>query len=174
MCARSMGCLTKWRWRCKASPMPNHYHRASPSTQPMLSMRPLWPTFRQIYAAVSGTPSSAGSLSRGLTPTRCWPTRTAGFWVDAGVRTEGNDRAALVLLLCTHRHRYFGELASNSPHRAAVRALAAPMQQARAAPAQSGTGVGAPGLVVCRGTRSQPRPNPCHPNVHWRTSCGRC
>ena len=48
----------------------------------------------------------------------------------------------------TYRHRYFGVLAPNSPLRAAVTALAAPMQQATAETAQSGTGVGAPGVVV--------------------------
>ena len=48
----------------------------------------------------------------------------------------------------THRHRYFGVLAPNSPLRAAAVALAAPIQQASAEPAQPGTGVGAPGMVV--------------------------
>lgn len=39
----------------------------------------------------------------------------------------------------THRHRCFGVLAPNSPHRAAVVTLAAPMQRATAEPAQPGT-----------------------------------
>ena len=55
--------------------------------------------------------------------------------------------AALVPPPRTHRHRYFGVLAPNSPLRAAVTAMAAPMQQATAAPTQPGTGVGAPGVV---------------------------
>jgi len=56
--------------------------------------------------------------------------------------------AALVPPPRTHRHRYFGVLAPNSPLRAAAVALAAPMRQASAEPAQPGTGVGAPGMVV--------------------------
>ena len=56
--------------------------------------------------------------------------------------------AALVPPPRPHRHRYFGVLAPNSPHRAAVTALAAPMQQSAAEPAQPCTGVGAPGVVV--------------------------
>ena len=56
--------------------------------------------------------------------------------------------AALVPPLRTHRHRYFGVLAPNSPLRAAAVALAAPMPQATAEPAQPRTGVGTPGLVV--------------------------
>ena len=95
----------------------------------------------------------------------------SGFSVDAGVLIEAHDRAALERLLryCarppfamdrlrkegtalvppprTHRHRYFGVLAPNSPHRAAAVAFAAPMQQATAEPAQPGTGVGVPGVV---------------------------
>lgn len=45
---------------------------------------------------------------------------------------------ALVPPLRTHRHRYFGVLAPNSPLRAAVTALAAPMQPAKAEPATAG------------------------------------
>ena len=56
--------------------------------------------------------------------------------------------AALVPPPRTHRHRYFGVLAPNSPLRAAAVALAAPMPQATAEPAQPRTGVGTPGLVV--------------------------
>ena len=55
--------------------------------------------------------------------------------------------AALVPPPRTHRHRYFGVLAPNSPLRAAVTALAAPVQQATAEPAQTGTGEGAPGAA---------------------------
>ena len=50
----------------------------------------------------------------------------SGFPVDAGVCIEADDRAALVPPPRTHRHRYFGVLAPNSPHRAAVTALAQP------------------------------------------------
>ena len=39
--------------------------------------------------------------------------------------------AALVPPPCTHRHRYFGVLAPNSPLRAAVTALATPAQPAK-------------------------------------------
>ena len=50
--------------------------------------------------------------------------------------------AALVPPPRTHRHRYFGVLAPNSPLRAAAVALAAPAQQATAQPAQTDTGAG--------------------------------
>jgi hypothetical protein len=48
----------------------------------------------------------------------------------------------------THRHRYFGVLAPNSPPRAAVTTLVTPVQQATADPAQTSTGVGVLGVVV--------------------------
>lgn len=50
--------------------------------------------------------------------------------------------AALVLPPRTHRHRYFGVLAPNSPLRAAAVAMAAPAQLA-----QTGTGDGVPGVA---------------------------
>ena len=50
--------------------------------------------------------------------------------------------AALVPPTRTHRNRYFGVLAPNSPQRAAAVALAAPAQQATVQPAQIDTGVG--------------------------------
>ena len=55
--------------------------------------------------------------------------------------------AALVPPPRTHRHRYFGVLAPNSPLRAAAVAMAAPSQATPAQPAQTGTGVGVPGVV---------------------------
>ncbi len=55
--------------------------------------------------------------------------------------------AALVPPPRTHRHRYFGVLAPNSPLRAAVTALAAPAQPATAQPQPSTTGEGAPGVA---------------------------
>jgi len=70
--------------------------------------------------------------------------------------------AALVPPPRTHRHRYFGVLAPNSPHRAAAVAFAAPMQQATAEPAQPGTGVGVPG-VVAPGNAVPPAPEPAPP-----------
>ena len=70
--------------------------------------------------------------------------------------------AALVPPPRTHRHRYFGVLAPNSPHRAAVTVFAAPMQQATAEPAQPGTGVGVPGVVV-PGNADPPAPEPVAP-----------
>ena len=67
-----------------------------------------------------------------------------GVKVDELILTplELIDRiAALVPPPRTHRHRYYGALAPNSPLRAAVTALSAPMQQATAQSAQIGTGV---------------------------------
>ena len=52
--------------------------------------------------------------------------------------------AALVPPPRTHRHRYFGVLAPNSPLRPAVTALAAPMQQATALSETSTSGEGVP------------------------------
>ena len=62
--------------------------------------------------------------------------------------SEVSNLSALVPPPRTHRHRYFGVLAPNSPLRAAAKALAAPMQQASPEPAQPGTGGGAPGMAV--------------------------
>jgi hypothetical protein len=65
----------------------------------------------------------------------------SGFSVDAGVRIESHDRAALELIARiaalvppprTHRHRYFGVLAPNSPLGAAAVALAAPAKRSPA------------------------------------------
>ena len=79
------------------------------------------------------------------------------------LRKEG---AALVPPPRTHRHRYFGVLAPNSPLRAAVTALAAPVQPAMAEPAQTdtgeGVGVGVPG-VVPQGNALPPTPEPVQP-----------
>ena len=55
--------------------------------------------------------------------------------------------AALVPPPRTHRHRYYGVLAPNSPLRAAVTAMAAPAQATPAQPAQTGANQGAPGVV---------------------------
>ena len=57
--------------------------------------------------------------------------------------------AALVPPPRTHRHRYFGVLAPNSPHRAAVTAMAAPAKQVvvQAKPANISEGEGAPGVT---------------------------
>ena len=77
--------------------------------------------------------------------------------------------AALVPPPRTHRHRYFGVLAPNSPLRAAVTALAAPAQQASAQTGQVGTGYGTPG-VMPQGNAGgggaqlpQPQPEPVPP-----------
>jgi len=59
--------------------------------------------------------------------------------------------AALVPPPRTHRHRYFGVLAPNSPLRASVTAMAAPAQQVTVQAGQTGTGEGAP---------TQPEPAP--------------
>jgi hypothetical protein len=53
--------------------------------------------------------------------------------------------AALVPPARTHRHRYFGVLAPNSPLRSAVTALVAPMQAPMAHAVPVATGEGAPG-----------------------------
>jgi len=55
--------------------------------------------------------------------------------------------AALVPPPRTHRHRYFGVLAPNSPLRASVTAMAAPAQQASVQTGQVDTSEGAPGVV---------------------------
>jgi hypothetical protein len=56
--------------------------------------------------------------------------------------------AALVPPPRTHRHRYFGVLAPNSPLRAAAVALAAPAKQVVVQTAPAATGEGAPGAVA--------------------------
>jgi hypothetical protein len=73
--------------------------------------------------------------------------------------------AALVPPPRTHRHRYFGVLAPNSPLRAAVTALAAPAQPAKQVVVQTepaATGVGAPGVVV-PDNAVPPMPEPATP-----------
>ena len=181
MCAQLTGCLRTWRARATLMPMPHPLRRASSFTQPVLSMRPLWPKYRLICAAASRAPSLARVCWRVLRQKRCWATSTAICSVDAGVCIQTHDRAALERLLryrarppfacerlrkegaaevyrCakqhsepgsdkrsarvdelhptplelitriaalvppprTHRHRYFGVLAPNSPLRAAA------------------------------------------------------
>ena len=76
--------------------------------------------------------------------------------------------AALVPPPRTHRHRYFGVLAPNSPHRAAAVALATPAQPAQPAkqvavqtePANMSEG--APGVVLL-GHAIPPKPEPATP-----------
>jgi len=73
--------------------------------------------------------------------------------------------AALVPPPRTHRHRYFGVLAPNSPLRAAAVALAAPAQPAKQVVVQTepaATGEGAPG-VVPQGNALPPTPEPAAP-----------
>ena len=72
--------------------------------------------------------------------------------------------AALVPPPRTHRHRYFGVLAPNSPLREAVTALAQPAaaQPATVETAQSGAGVGVPG-VAAPGNAATPTPEPAAP-----------
>ena len=79
--------------------------------------------------------------------------------------------AALVPPPRTHRHRYFGVLAPNSPLRASVTAvaLAAPAQQVSQLTGQPGTGEGAPG-VASVGNAVQTEPEPVTPKrsaVHY-------
>ena len=104
----------------------------------------------------------------------------SGFSVNAGVRIEAQDRAALVPPPRTHRHRYYGVLAPASPLRAVVTAMA------QAGPAQDGSGKAVPArarLARCyRAMRSAvvwsqwlfKRQLPSHPGVSRRTPCGRC
>jgi len=74
--------------------------------------------------------------------------------------------AALVPPPRTHRHRYFGVLAPNSPLRAAVTALATPVQAAVPATTShtATTGEGLPGLVPAdKATSPTPVPEPVQP-----------
>ena len=80
--------------------------------------------------------------------------------------------AALVPPPRTHRHRYFGVLAPNSPLRAAVTALAQalPAQPvtAQAEPASTGLGVGALGVGNARPTQAVPaEPAPPKRPAHY-------
>ncbi|MSQ75196.1 MAG: hypothetical protein EXR34_05385 [Rhodoferax sp.] len=77
--------------------------------------------------------------------------------------------AALVLPLHTHRHRYFGVLAPNSPLRAALTAMAMPAvaQQAMAQKARALTAAGAPSKTPL-GIAAPPAPKRA---AH---TCGRC
>jgi hypothetical protein len=70
--------------------------------------------------------------------------------------------AALVPPPRTHRHRYFGVLAPNSPLRCAVTALAAPAKQVVVQTEPAATGEGAPGVVV-PGNAVPPTPEPVAP-----------
>ena len=74
--------------------------------------------------------------------------------------------AALVPPPRTHRHRYFGVLAPNSPLRAAVTALAAPAKQVVVQTDPAIRGEGAP-EVVRQGHEMSLPPEPVnHPNNH--------
>jgi hypothetical protein len=70
--------------------------------------------------------------------------------------------AALVPPPRTHRHRYFGVLAPNSPLRAAVTALAAPAKQVVVQTEPAATGEGAP-RVAPLGQAIPPTPAPVPP-----------
>jgi hypothetical protein len=70
--------------------------------------------------------------------------------------------AALVPPPRTHRHRYFGVLAPNSPHRAAAVALAAPAKQVVVQTEPATTGEGAPGVAPL-GQAIPPTPEPATP-----------
>jgi hypothetical protein len=73
--------------------------------------------------------------------------------------------AALVPPPRTHRHRYFGVLAPNSPLRAAAVALAAPAQPAKQVAVQTepaNMSEGAPGVVLL-GHAIPPKPEPATP-----------
>ena len=70
--------------------------------------------------------------------------------------------AALVPPPRTHRHRYFGVLAPNSPLRAAAVALAAPAKQVVVQTEPAATGEGAPGVTPLVHS-SPPTPEPAPP-----------
>ena len=70
--------------------------------------------------------------------------------------------AALVPPPRTHRHRYFGVLAPNSPLRAAVTALAQPAKQVVVQTEPATTGAGVPGVVPL-GHAIPPTPEPATP-----------
>lgn len=97
-------------------------------------------------AAKRGTKhSGAGNGCSGLRPPR--PVHI-GLYELHLTPLELIDRiAALVPPPRTHRHRYFGVLAPNSPLRAAVTALATPAQAAPVLGASISTGECAPGVV---------------------------
>ena len=71
--------------------------------------------------------------------------------------------AALVPPPRTHRHRYFGVLAPNSPLRCAVTAMAAPLQQTGAQAQTDTTGEGAPAVATPLGNAIAPTPEPAPP-----------
>ena len=76
--------------------------------------------------------------------------------------------AALVPPPRTHRHRYFGVLAPNSPLRAAVTALAAPAQAATVQAEPASTGEGALGVGNPLPTRAEPaQPVPPKRPAHY-------
>ena len=78
--------------------------------------------------------------------------------------------AALVPPRRTHRHRYFGVLAPNSPLRAAVAALATPAQNATAQAESLSTGLRAPGaapLGDAAPSVAQPVPEPPKRPAHY-------
>ena len=84
----------------------------------------------------------------------------SGFSVDTGECIEAHDRA--VPPPRTHRHRYFGVLAPNSPLRAAVTALAQPAKQVVVQTEPATTGAGVPGVVPL-GHAIPPTPEPATP-----------
>ena len=76
--------------------------------------------------------------------------------------------AALVPPPRTHRHRYFGVLAPNSPLRVAVTALAAPMQAATAQSEPVNAGEGVPGVVpLNHASPPTPEPAPKRSPAHY-------
>jgi Putative transposase/Transposase zinc-binding domain len=71
--------------------------------------------------------------------------------------------AALIPPPRTHRHRYYGVLAPNSPLRAGVTALAAPVQVATAQIGLLSAPQGAPGVAPPQGSAISPAPEPVQP-----------
>jgi hypothetical protein len=104
-----------------------------------------------------------------------WKTILFTFLLGIGITSlELIDRiAALVPQPRTHRHRYYGVLAPNSPLRSAVTTLAAPMQAPTAHAVPAITGEGLLGLVPRRTRRPHPRQRPCSLSFR-RNTCGPC
>ena len=136
--------------------------QVSYSTRPAASMRIPWPQCRPHCKNASCAPSLLGACWRTVTPKTCWATSTAASrWTPV---SASKPTTALVPPPRTHRHRYFGVLAPNSPLREAVTALAQPAaaQPATVETAQSGAGVGVPG-VAAPGNAATPTPEPAAP-----------
>lgn len=101
---------------------------------------------------------------------------SCGFDISGDKRGTKADQLHLTALAPpphTHRHRYFGVLAPNSPLREAVTAMAqgapAPSAAAQAESASTALGTSAPALTL-PGNAVTPKPDPVPPKrpAHYR------